>query len=368
MKKTTLLIILSLILAGCTATSTSMTGEELSVDLYSDTEEPQPKDTITITASVTNPGGSSASNVYAELLNTAGLNVEEERRRMFTTDTIREGDTDEVSWTIRIPEAQMKTSYAPFARICYEYNTTGYQDLFITGREWEGDAPQLYSDSSEAPLSMGFEARTQYKGQKTNTYAKIVLTNTGGGEVYNNTAKLTQYNLDDYDNGEIGVVGSVKLTIPKGEGVISIIDSEPSICEGNPTPCNNIIEGSPCTTQLGCAWDNGGADNAGTCSGSAESCELLERAECTSQSGCDWFNSPETNAGAFVCEERTGSYECTATQESLKLVNDEERSLRINFNTNPEGKGQQSLRMNAQAVYRYCIKSDELEISVEPYT
>ncbi len=179
MKKTTILLVaLMIFLAGCTSTRTSAgTGNGLTLELSSDTDDPQPKDTITMTATISNLGEADATQIYVELLSTVGLDLEGQTRKQVQTESVRRGDTDEVSWNINIPDVQMETSYSPFARLCYVYETTGYQDVFVTGSKWKETIPKLNSDVSAAPLDMNFETKEQYKGEKQNTYAKINVFN-----------------------------------------------------------------------------------------------------------------------------------------------------------------------------------------------
>ncbi len=338
---TTFIILTSVVMAGCTQTETTRSGEEvvlgngMAILNFTTTQtHAEPKDELTFVLTVQNVGNLQARQVfsevyaYGELINLTPL------RQTTTSPNLDVFDKDEIVWDFQVPEdLAVYNNYYPFARVCYVYNSTAYSDVLFVGTRWNQDIPVLVKGSSRAPLKVGFETKEPYKGEKQDQSFEVTITNIENGFVANNTNKINDISVYNYGNENL----ITKVTL-----IITGLTEEFLNATGEPET-RTIIN----FTGYDKKFNEPGIQQADF------SCEI----QSSDETVLEEFNQGLVEPGAQVV--------CTA--KNVRMMVGLERSLKIFFNTNPgRSDSEVSGRIRAIIDYRYCVQSPALSITAEP--
>lgn len=203
MHKKALPLIATVFLLGCVSTSA---GSGVVVNQFSaEKNEFQSKEFFEINLYAQNTGDHQAQSLEFSVQNTG--NLINRSKRVVAEKTLPRDDEKLVSWTFQAPELSTAQKYSPYAKICYDYTSQAYQDIYLAGLEWGGSLPSLQSGSSNAPIKLGLEASNPYKGEVKGKTIKITLNNKGPEE-------LKQV---DYITIKVPAMGG-KLEVPETSG------------------------------------------------------------------------------------------------------------------------------------------------------
>ena len=306
------ILVLIFLLSGCTTgqqQQSGVTGPGVTIqDFVVDTSSTlEPGDYISLSLSIKNTGDSKARGVYAELINYGDLEFTGSNSyKVKLSSDLESGDEDTITWDLKVPEdIQLSLTYKPYVRVCYIYSTTAYQDFAVVGNDYKEDLPSFSGSHSNGPVGISFEIRNGYN------YFKV--DDDGNKEnayvrirLYNNYNGIIGDNIDENDMsyGRSGYIGEVYSILPEMN------------FEGN-----NII------------------------SQDAESIS-------------SYFDTVGVVDGKGIAR-KTGA----------RLLQGREAYLKHTFDINgyTQKEGMLSGRVEANATYRYCIQSNQVNIPVEVF-